>query len=134
MKTVNCYDYCTTDDKKFICMANDMLELQSSMERGIYEFAYSVLSGDGFEQYKSLSNKEVEEQYDAISDSIDFEVVISIAENLKDNLITPLLYQDRAMQSMFEDLVNKQPFVKSERRIKNARQEVARRFGEYDNE
>ena len=89
MKTVNCYDYCTTEDKKFICMANDMLELQSSMEKGDYEFAYSVLSGNGFEQYKSLSNKEVEEQYDAISDSIDFEVVISIAENLKDNLITP---------------------------------------------
>ena len=133
MKTVNCYDYCTTEDKKFICMANDILELQSSMEKGDYEFAYSVLSGNGFEQYKSLSSKEVDEQYNMIT-IIDFEVVISIAEKLKDNLITPLLYQDRAMQSMFEDLVNKQPFVKSERRIKNARQEVARRFGEYDNE
>ena len=133
MKTVNCYDYCTTEDKKFICMANDILELQSSMEKGDYEFAYSVLSGNGFEQYKSLSSKEVDEQYNMIT-IIDFEVVISIAEKLKDNLITPLLYQDKAMQSMFEDLVNKQPFVKSERRIKNARQEVARRFGEYDNE
>ena len=49
MKTVNCYDYCTTEDKKFICMANDILELQSSMEKGDYEFAYSVLSGNGFE-------------------------------------------------------------------------------------
>ena len=61
MKTVNCYDYCTTEDKKFICMANDILELQSSMEKGDYEFAYSVLSGNGFEQYKSLSSKEVDE-------------------------------------------------------------------------
>jgi len=54
MKTVNYYDYCTTEDKKFICMASDVLELQSSMEKGDYDFAHSVLSGFGFEQYKSL--------------------------------------------------------------------------------
>lgn len=133
MKTVNYYDYCTTEDKKFICMASDVLELQSSMEKLDYDFVYAVVSGFGFEQYKSLSDKEINEQYEAISDSIDFEVVISIAEKLKDDLITPVMYQDNAMQSMFQELVEKQPFVKSERRIRNAKQEVAKRFGEYDN-
>ena len=134
MKTINYYDFCTTEDKKFICMASNILKLQSCLEEGDYSFAYSVLSGYGFVQYKSCSDFAINKQFENLPDYSDenYELLICIAEKLKDQPIAPILFNDPTMQSMFEDLLNKKWRIQPKERIEIAKQEVARRFDEYD--
>jgi hypothetical protein len=51
-------------------VANDILSIQSDINEGDYQLVWAIITGDGFKQYKNMTEDELDSEFEEMWDDI----------------------------------------------------------------
>jgi len=127
---MNYYDFLTDrEDRKFVCVANDIEVIHHAISSSDYEWISMILCGEGYKPYNNLSDKEVEALFNEVDKT---DKVIQLAETLKGEILVPHFFADASMQSLFAEILRTKRNKSKHESVVEAKDEVIRRFEEYD--